>query len=274
MCIKIRLTKNSLNVNIYTIMKGARCYMPRFFIRKDQISEENGQKIISINGDDAHHISRSLRMAVGERIEVCDMQKMVYYCTLSKFTDNSVFAVVEREAQSDTEPKYEIKLYQALSKGDKMETIIQKSVECGACEIVPFSSERCVVKLDKKDEKKKIERYAKIAESASKQSGRGIIPKVERILSFIDMLEDAKKASLAILCYEGDGTLPLKEILQKNTINKDISIIIGSEGGFSQKEVELAKSRGIHLAGLGKRILRCETAAPFTLACIAYETEL
>lgn len=248
--------------------------MPRFFIRKEQISEENGQKTVLISGDDAHHISRSLRMAVGEKIEVCDMQKTVYNCTLSKFTDNAVFAIVDSEMQSDTEPKYEIKLYQALSKGDKMETIIQKSVECGACEIIPFSSERCVVKLDKKDEKKKIERYAKISESASKQSGRGIIPKVEKILSFKEMLEEASKASLAILCYEGDGTLPLKEILQKNTIEKDIAIIIGSEGGFSLNEVQHAKEKSIHLAGLGKRILRCETAAPFTLACIAYETEL
>jgi len=248
--------------------------MPRFFIRREQICEENGQKIISISGDDAHHISRSLRMATGEKIEVCDMQKTVYHCTLSKFTDTDVFATVDSEAQSDTEPKYEIKLYQALSKGDKMETIIQKSVECGACEIIPFSSERCVVKLDKKDEKKKIERYYKISEGASKQSGRGIIPKIEKILDFKSMLEEASRASLAILCYEGDGTLPLKEILQANKIEKDIAIIIGSEGGFSQKEVELAREKNIHLAGLGKRILRCETAAPFTLACIAYETEL
>ncbi len=248
--------------------------MPRFFIRKEHIITENGQKTVLISGDDAHHISRSLRMAPGEKIEVCDMQKTVYYCTLSKFTESTVCAVVDREECSDTEPRYEIKLYQALSKGDKMETIIQKSVECGASEIIPFSSERCVVKIDKKDEKKKIERYYKISESASKQSGRGIIPRVEKILDFKSMLEEAAKASLAIMCYEGDGTLSLKEILKNNKPSKDIAIIIGSEGGFSQKEVELAREKNIHLAGLGKRILRCETAAPFTLACITYETEL
>ena len=248
--------------------------MPRFFIRREQIFEENGAKLIEIKGDDAHHISRSLRMAVGEKIEICDMQKTVYSCTLSSFNESTVLARVDSEKQSDTEPKYEIKLYQALSKGDKMETVIQKSVECGACEIIPFSSERCVVKIDKKDEKKKIERYYKISEGAAKQSGRGIIPKVEKILDYKSMLNEASKASLAILCYEGDGTRPLKEILQNNTIEGDIAIIIGSEGGFSQKEVELAKEKNIHLAGLGKRILRCETAAPFALACIAYETEL
>lgn len=247
--------------------------MPRFFIQRHQI-EENEQKTVIIAGDDAHHISRSLRMAVGEKIEVCDMQKTVYLCTLSKITDTTVYAIVDEEKQSDTEPKHYIKLYQALAKGDKMETIIQKSVECGACEIIPFSSERCVVKIDKKDEKKKIERYSKIAESAAKQSGRGIIPRVEKILDFKSMLEEASKSSLAILCYEGDGTVSLKEILKNNEIGEDISIIIGSEGGFSQKEVALAKEKNLHLAGLGKRILRCETAPTFALSCVVYETEL
>ena len=251
--------------------------MPRFFIQRHQITEENNQKTVSIIGDDAHHISRSLRMAVGEKIEVCDMQKTVYSCTLTSFTDNTVYARVDSECQIDTEPKYEIKLYQALSKGDKMETVIQKSVECGACEIIPFSSERCVVKLDKKDEKKKIERYFKISESAAKQSGRGIIPRVEKILDFKSMLDEASSASLAILCYEGEETVSLKDILRKEIPSKDvtdIAIIIGSEGGFSKKEAQMAREKSIKLAGLGKRILRCETAAPFALACIAYETEL
>ena len=248
--------------------------MPRFFIQKHQIEEYEGQKAVIINGDDAHHISRSLRMAVGEKIEVCDMQKNVYFCTLSKITDTTVYAKVDSQSQSDTEPKHYIKLYQALSKGDKMETIIQKSVECGACEIIPFSSERCVVKIDKKDEKKKLERYQKIAESGAKQSGRGIIPRVEKILDFKSMLEEASKCSLAIFCYEGDGTKSLKDILKNNQIGEDIAVIIGSEGGFSQKEVALALEKNLHLAGLGKRILRCETAPTFALSCIAYETEL
>lgn len=248
--------------------------MPRFFIRRNQIEECEDQKTVVISGDDAHHISRSLRMAVGEKIEVCDMQKTVYSCALSKITDTTVYATVESEAQSDTEPKHYIKLYQALSKGDKMETIIQKSVECGACEIIPFSSERCVVKIDKKDEKKKLERYQKIAESGAKQSGRGIIPKVEKILDFKSMLDEASKCSIAIFCYEGDGTKSLKDILKNNEIGEDIAVIIGSEGGFSQKEVALAKEKNMHLAGLGKRILRCETAPTFALSCIAYETEI
>ena len=170
--------------------------------------------------------------------------------------------------------KYEIKLYQALSKGDKMETIIQKSIECGACEIIPFSSERCVVKLEGKDKAKKLERYQKIAEGAAKQSGRGIIPKIEKILTYDQMLNDAKECDLVLFCYEGDGTTSLKEVLKNAKIEKSIAVIIGSEGGFSLSEVNKAKEKGARLIGLGKRILRCETASPFALACIVYETEL
>lgn len=245
--------------------------MPRFFIRKDQISEENGQKTVTIAGDDAHHISRSLRMAVGEKIEVCDMQRMIYVCKLDTFSDNRVTAVVEEEREQDTEPNHFIRLYQALAKGDKMETIIQKSIECGACEIVPFSSERCVVKIDKRDEGKKLDRWQKIAESASKQSGRGIIPKIKSILTFDEMIADLK--GTVLFCYEGESAKSIKEAL-KGELTNEISVIVGSEGGFSQREAEKIREAGAVSVGLGKRILRCETAPTFALSCIVYETEL
>ena len=108
--------------------------MPRFFIRQNQIEETDGVKTINILGDDAHHISRALRMAAGERIEVCDMQKNLYLCELNGFFEGRVTARVISEGKADTEPPYNLRLYQALAKGEKMETIIQKSIECGACE--------------------------------------------------------------------------------------------------------------------------------------------
>ena len=122
--------------------------MPRFFIRAEQITEMDGVKSIKITGDDAHHIARSLRMAVGEGITVCDMQSHIYECTLTEISDAEVTAEVVSVSDSDTEPKAFIKLYQAIPKGDKLETVIQKSIECGACEIIPFASERCIAKID------------------------------------------------------------------------------------------------------------------------------
>ena len=246
--------------------------MPRFFIRQDQISEENGERIITIVGDDAHHISRSLRMASGEVIEVVDMQKNLYTCELFGFFDGYVTSKIISQDKADTEPPHFIRLYQALAKGDKMETIIQKSIECGACEIVPFSSERCVVKLDKKDEQKKIDRWQKIAEGAAKQSGRGIVPQVKSVLSFKELL--GKLDGTVLFCYEGEDVKTIREALKNAKIQGDVSIIIGSEGGFSKKEAELLTEAGAISVGLGKRILRCETAPIFALSCISYELEL
>ncbi len=246
--------------------------MPRFFIRQNQIEEIDGVKTVDILGDDAHHISRALRMAAGERIEVVDMQKNLYLCELNGFFDGRVTAKVISEGKADTEPPCFLRLFQALAKGDKMETIIQKSIECGACEIVPFASERCVVKIDKRDETKKIERWQKIAEGAAKQSGRGIVPLVKGVLSFKELLSSLN--GTVLFCYEGEDTRSIKEALRSTEAKGEISVIIGSEGGFSQKEAELLKEAGAVSVGLGKRILRCETAPIFALSCICYELEL
>ena len=249
--------------------------MPRFFIRAEQVTvSDNGAKSVTVKGEDANHISRSLRMAQGEEITVCDMQKNVYVCKISGFSEGEVYLNVVSEHTSDTEPVCYIKLYQAIPKGDKLETIIQKSIECGVSEIIPFASERCIAKIEGKDIQKKAERHNKIAESAAKQSGRGIIPRVREAMKFNEAMADAAECDLMIFCYEGDNTSSLKEILCENKNAKIISLVIGSEGGFSLKEVEKAKECGARIAGLGKRILRCETAPSFALACIAYETEL
>jgi 16S rRNA (uracil1498-N3)-methyltransferase len=249
--------------------------MPRFFVRKNQI--EDG--IVTVLGDDAHHISRSLRMAAGEQIIVCDMQKKEYTCVLDGFFSDRVTARVVSEVQSDTEPPFCAHLYQALPKGEKLDSIIQKSVECGVSSITTFQSERCIVK-EKGDEENKLRRRNKIALEAAKQSGRGIVVEVNPTLSFVKMLDAAQNADVKLFCYEGDGTRSLREEIGaqrrdgKLCEGASIAIVIGSEGGFSQKEVEQAKEKGFVPVGLGKRILRTETAASFALACLVYELEL
>ncbi len=247
--------------------------MPRFFISSENIKENT----VYIRGDDAHHISRSLRMAAGEHITVCDMQMNEYECELSNFKEGVVEAAVLSVKKNDTEPSYRVHLFQALPKGDKLETIVQKSVECGVCEITLFESERCISKIKKENSAKKTERLAKIALEAAKQCGRGIVPKINEPVSYTRAIELAKGADIPIFCYEGDGTLSLKQILsEKKTscIAPSISVVIGSEGGFSQKEALFARESGMLLAGLGKRILRCETAPTFVLGCLTYEFDL
>jgi 16S rRNA (uracil1498-N3)-methyltransferase len=251
--------------------------MPRFFIRQNQI-EEN---VVKITGDDARHISRSLRMAAGEEITVCDMQGVEYNCVLESFEDDFVGARILSSKPSENEPLCTVKLFQALPKGDKLDSVIQKAVECGVREIVPFESERCVVRIKNDAEDKKRARRARIAEEAAKQCGRSVIPEVSASVGFDEMLRRASAADVCYFCYEGDGTEPLGKLLSKINEFKcekgcmpEIAVVIGSEGGFSLAEVEKAKEAGCLLTGLGKRILRTETAPVFVLSSLVCFTEL
>lgn len=251
--------------------------LPRFFVAKDQISDG----LVTIEGIDAHHIARSLRMAAGEHITVCDMGNTEYDCELVRFEDDRVItARIVSASPMKAEPPISITLYQALPKGDKMDTIIQKAVECGACQIVPFESEHCVVRVKQDAEERKTERRLRIASEAAKQCGRGILPTVQQTVSFDRMLDLACGADLCLFCYEGEGTLPLKSLIRAKlpTLSRDrvpaVSIVIGSEGGFSTSEVKKAKEKGVSLAGLGPRILRTETASCFVLSALVYEFEL
>ena len=250
--------------------------MPRFFIQKEQVSED----IIHLRGEDAHHIARSLRMAVGDALTVCDMQGIEYEGLIESFDeDREVIVRIEHSKRSDREPSCRITVFQALPKGDKLDTVIQKAVECGAYEIVPFESERCVVRVKQEAEVRKTERRQRISQEAAKQSGRSVIPQVSQTVSFERMLELAAACDVKLFCYEGDGTEPLGVVLQneKDTLlkeNSTVAIVIGSEGGFSLDEVAKARAHGLTPIGLGKRILRTETASGFVLSCLVYVTEL
>jgi len=246
--------------------------MPRFFVPEKQI--ENGT--VRIFGEDASHISYSLRMAKGEHITVCDEAAREYECILSELTRELVVAQIIEEKIGDTESPLRITLYQALPKGDKLETVIQKAVECGVFEIVPFESERCVVKVKADAEERKTIRRNRISQEAAKQCGRGRVPRVSETVSFEQALEKASGADIRLICYEDENGTSIKQALQAMPFasGSTVSIIIGSEGGFSTEEVEAAKERGMISVSLGKRILRTETAPVFVLSCLAYQFEL
>jgi 16S rRNA (uracil1498-N3)-methyltransferase len=215
-------------------------------------------------------------MAVGDQITVCDMQGNEYTCRIAAFNDDrEVSAEILDSKHSENEPKIFIRLFQALPKGDKLDTIIQKAVECGVSEIIPFQSERCVVKIKSDAEDRKTERRQRISAEAAKQCGRSVIPEVRASVGFDQAIAMATESELCLFCYEGDGTIPLGSILRKyDDLPASVSIVIGSEGGFSQKEVAKAEEKGVTLAGLGKRILRTETASGFVLACLVCASEL
>lgn len=224
--------------------------MPRFFI--DEIGDTT-----TILGADATHIARSLRMKVGDEIVLCDKTGYDFICKIESFSDTAVNCRLIEKIPSLSEPTVRLTLYQAMPKLDKLETIIQKSVELGACKIVPVLTSRCVSRPDEKSFLKKLDRYEKISLEAAKQSGRGIVPEICGIITFENAVLEMSKSDISLICYEKGGE-KLKDIGLE--CKKNISIMIGSEGGFDSSEIEFAKAHGIIPIWLGNRILRCETA--------------
>ena len=248
--------------------------MPRFFVLPGEIGEGE----VLLTGENAHHISRSLRMAAGEEVTVCDGAGRDYLCRLTEFRSDCVRAEILSQEPSASEPPYLIRVYQGLPKGDKLDEVIQKTVECGAGEIIPFESSRCVARVgDGKKEPERTARRNRIAHTAAGQCGRGRLPAVRATCPFSEAVRDAAGAGLALFCYEGEGTQPLGEVLAQaraEGVPADVSVMVGSEGGFSPAEAEHARRAGMTPVGLGKRILRTETAAVFVLAGLALTWEL
>lgn len=239
--------------------------MPRFFVDKQNIKENS----IQIIEDDVNHIKNVLRLQQGDRLIVCDGDGMDYHCEIQNIGKDSIDLTILNRILAETEPKVKITLYQGLPKKDKMELIIQKCVELGGVEIVPVITERVIVQIkDQKKENKKLERWNKISESAAKQSKRGIIPPVRSIMTLKDAIDDSKKLEQVFIAYENENK-SLKQQLEAIEA-KSIGIFIGPEGGFTEKEIDLAIENHIHSVSLGKRILRTETAGMALTTAIMY----
>ena len=244
--------------------------MPRFFI--ENIEKQPGD-IITVTGQDAVHISKSLRMQIGDSLTVCGGLGSDMICEITAITESAVELKVTAVQTTESEPSVWVTLYQGLPKGDKLEWIIEKTIELGVCEIVPVLMQRSVSRPDAKSAAKKNERYRKQAVSAAKQCGRGIIPDVHSMIHFPEMLVSLKKHQAAIFFYECGGE-PLSAVIEeiKKSGAADIAIVIGPEGGFDPSEAEALQSAGALTATLGKRILRTETAPIAAIAAIMYAT--
>lgn len=243
-----------------------------FYVEHGQISEHT----ITITGSDVNHIKNVLRMQKGEKLVICDGQGTDYYCSIADFSKDEVIVEILEMNDTDTELNTRIYLFQGLPKKDKMELIIQKAVELGVYEVIPVSMKRCVAKIeDKKKEQKKLERWQTIAASAAKQSGRGMIPKVQGVLSFGEALEKAKELELAIVPYEhAEGMVESKKLMESACQKKSVGIFIGPEGGFDDAEIQRAREAGFSMISLGKRILRTETAGLTILSILMFQMEV
>ncbi|WP_298485745.1 16S rRNA (uracil(1498)-N(3))-methyltransferase [uncultured Ruminococcus sp.] len=236
--------------------------MPRFFV--DSVS---GDKI-SIRGNDAYHIGRSLRMRLGDVITVC-ADRVEYRAKILSISDKEVVCDVLSAEESANEPTVNVVLYQALPKSDKMDLIVQKAVELGVYKIVPVITARCVSRPAKSGYEKRVERYNKIALEAAKQSGRGYVPEVTNFISFDECIAELKECDESFMCYEKGGvSLSKTGISDAAEGVKTIGLFIGCEGGFETHEAESCGLAGVTVVSLGPRILRCETAPLAALSVI------
>lgn len=243
--------------------------MHRFFVDIENIRKDS----IDIIGEDVTHISKVLRLRIGEHIILCDGQGMDYYVSIEDMDKHSVKTRILNKEPSKTEPNINVVLYQGIPKSTKMDVIIQKCTELGVSTIVPVINARSVVKLsDEKDEKKKVERWQRIALEAAKQSHRGKIPKVEMPLVYEEALRKAAEMDLSLIPYELEKNNKLKDMIRGKIIH-DIGVFIGPEGGYEDAEIVAAIESGIVPVTLGPRILRTETAGSAVLSCIMYELD-
>lgn len=234
--------------------------MPRFFV--DEISETT-----VLYGEDARHISKSLRMACGESLTLCDKNGSEAEGVIVSFSSDAVTLQVGAARPSQGEAATRLALYVALPKGDKLELVVQKAVELGVFEITPVITSRCISRPKESDLNKKRERLQRIALEAAKQCGRGIIPQVGSIIPLKTALLDMSRFENRFVLYEGNCPA-LRPLLPQR--GDTIALFTGCEGGFSPEEITLCEQSGIRAVSLGRRILRCETASIAVIAAVMF----
>jgi len=240
--------------------------MARFFVSQPQIEEG----MLKIEGDEVKHVRKVLRLKKEDEIIVFDGLGKEYGGTIVEEGPSSVVIKVENIFFSKRDSFLEITLAQSLLKGDKMDYLVQKATELGVKEIVPFFSSRSVPLLEKSRRLKRHHRWERIAIEASKQCGRGVVPKIESLQGYSDMLQTVPQDRLRLVLWEREG-IKLKEVLERSEEKKRIFFIVGPEGGFSQEEVEEAEKAGFIPITLGNRILRAETTSLCLLSILQYE---
>jgi 16S rRNA (uracil1498-N3)-methyltransferase len=238
---------------------------PRFFITPDQVR----QPYITVKGDDLRHIRTVLRKQPGDLLTLLDGRGKEYIVRIVTMERTEIDTEIVEQRKREL-PTVRVTLGQGLPKSDKMDFIVQKATELGVSSLAPLITERTIVKV--KDEEKRVARWQKIAHEAAMQSDRPDLPRIEPIMSFRDMMTLEPGTSPLLLFPWEEGTVPIKQVLRQTPNARNIIVLIGPEGGFSQAEADLAKQRGFQHVSLGPNILRTETAAVAVLSMIVYET--
>lgn len=243
--------------------------MHKFFVDDHQIFDNN----IIINGEDASHITKVLRIKKGEEIQVSNGNKLEFIGKVVDLNKNEVHLEIIKTYNNTSETSINITIYQGLTKGSKMDLVIQKCVELGVKSFVPINTYRVVVELNNKQDKK-IQRWQKIALEAAKQSKRGVIPEVKDIIPLKELDKEFCRNDINIIAYENEKEVRLKKLLTEFPDVRNIGIVIGPEGGLTEEEINYLKEAGGKTITLGDRILRTETAGMCITSMVVYHYEM
>jgi 16S rRNA (uracil1498-N3)-methyltransferase len=269
--------------------------MQKYFVKPEQFSGET----VTLTGDDAHHAVRVMRMGPGDEFTVSDGEGKEALARIADAGGGQVMASILEWLSNTAEPPVDVWIAQCLPKGDRMETVIQKCTEIGACRILPIVSERTIVRLEAGKLESRLARWRKIAKEAAEQSRRSRVLDIDAPRSWSEMLRVAAEADHALVCYEQEGELNLRSKLRELATRADgggsgvgdvrgedavdstggnargrrptILLAIGPEGGLSPGEVAAATDAGCGIVSLGRTILRTDTASIVGLTCILYE---
>ncbi|GGE47236.1 ribosomal RNA small subunit methyltransferase E [Pullulanibacillus camelliae] len=251
--------------------------MQRYFV-PDRNINENCVKIV---GDDAYHIYKVMRMLPSDHIIVCDQEQRAYDCQITAIAEQekTVTAEIVEQLTADTELPVQVTIAQGLVKGDKLDWIVQKGTELGARSFIPYVAERSVVKWEGSSKiERKRQRLEKIAKEAAEQSHRMTIPAVQAPKTLQEILNESNGFDYCLVAYEEEAKQGNQSGLPKllDTMPKGATVlaVIGPEGGLSEAEIAAFLEHGFVSCGLGKRILRAETAPLYLLSTLSFYFEL
>lgn len=240
--------------------------MRRFFVRPDDI----GTQELRLRGDEADHLVRVLRLGPGAQVIVFDGSGHEYVTVVEGLDTGGVVCRILFDATPQASPSTSIILGQGLPKAEKFDWVIQKTTELGVSDIAPLITERVIPHLSGAHMARKIDRWEKLAREACKQSGRATVPHLRAPMPVQAFFVSCQSSELKLVLWEGEERRLLRTVLAGSAPVASVAVVVGPEGGLTAQEVACGEAYGFLPTGLGKRILRTETAAVVAVALLQH----
>jgi 16S rRNA (uracil1498-N3)-methyltransferase len=234
----------------------------RFFVPKKNIRDGRA----TLAGAELEHMRKVLRLGIGDRVVLFDDDGGEHDGTIASISTGAAEIAIAASSRPERESPLALTLAQALGKGDKLDLVVEKATELGVAAVAPFVCRRTVPKLERDAAARRGERWRRIALGAAKQSGRTRVPEIHELVDFSTVVSRSSPFDLKILFWEGEQRRSLRQLHTQNPRLASLLLVVGPEGGFTAEEAALATENGFHSVGLGRRILRTETAAVAVVA--------